>query len=259
MADAWRHESLTLETLRDVYANLNHAAPPAREGARRRAERAVAGAVFELGLRQCSPKVIKGLLARGAAAGSPAAELTTEHIKSHLQNTTGRGSPSATTSSAASARRPRARRPRPRRRRRRGAARPSTRPSGAPRASWRTWPRRGRASAATSPRRSPSTAASRTSSRRWPPARANLMHVQLVLYLAWRSGVDARGIASSTGPDSLPLARVEKGRRREGRRCDGGERHKATAPRGEPWKPRPARAGRYPLKLWLIADPARQN
>ena len=88
MADAWRHESLTLETLRDVYANLNHAAEPpsaAREGARRRAERAVAGAVFELGLRQCSPKVIKGLLARGAAAGSPAAELTTEHIKSHLQ------------------------------------------------------------------------------------------------------------------------------------------------------------------------------
>ena len=89
MADAWRHESLTLETLRDVYANLNHAAPPppaaAREDARRRAERAVAGAVFELGLRQCSPKVIKGLLARGAAAGSPAAELTTEHIKSHLQ------------------------------------------------------------------------------------------------------------------------------------------------------------------------------
>ena len=89
MADAWRHESLTLETLRDVYANLNHAAPPppaaAREEARRRAERAVAGAVFELGLRQCSPKVIKGLLARGAAAGSPAAELTTEHIKSHLQ------------------------------------------------------------------------------------------------------------------------------------------------------------------------------
>ena len=85
MADAWRHESLTLETLRDVYANLNHAAPPAREGARRRAERAVAGAVFELGLRQCSPKVIKGLLARGAAAGSPTAELTTEHIKSHLQ------------------------------------------------------------------------------------------------------------------------------------------------------------------------------
>ena len=50
-----------------------------------RAERAVAGAVFELSLRQCSPKVIKGLLARGAAAGSPAAELTTEHIKSHLQ------------------------------------------------------------------------------------------------------------------------------------------------------------------------------
>ena len=88
MADAWRHESLTLETLRDVYANLNHAAEPpsaAREGARRRAERAVAGAVFELGLRQCSPKVIKGLLARGAAAGSPEAELTTEHIKSHLQ------------------------------------------------------------------------------------------------------------------------------------------------------------------------------
>ena len=89
MADAWRHESLTLETLRDVYANLNHAAPPppaaAREDARRRAERAVAGAVFELGLRQCSPKVIKGLLARGAAAGSPASELTTEHIKSHLQ------------------------------------------------------------------------------------------------------------------------------------------------------------------------------
>ena len=69
MADAWRHESLTLETLRDVYANLNHAAPPppaaAREEARRRAERAVAGAVFELGLRQCSPKVIQGLLARG--------------------------------------------------------------------------------------------------------------------------------------------------------------------------------------------------
>ena len=89
MADAWRHESLTLETLRDVYANLNHAAPPppaaAREDARRRAERAVAVAVFELGLRQCSPKVIKGLLARGAAAGSPEAELTTEHIKSHLQ------------------------------------------------------------------------------------------------------------------------------------------------------------------------------
>ena len=89
MADAWGHESLTLETLRDVYANLNHtAAPPpaaAREVARRRAERAVAGAVFELGLRQCSPKVIQGLLARGAAAGSPAAELTTEHIKSHLQ------------------------------------------------------------------------------------------------------------------------------------------------------------------------------
>ena len=89
MTDAWRHESLTLETLRDVYANLNHAAAPppaaAREEARRRAERAVAGAVFELGLRQCSPKVIQGLLARGAAAGSPAAELTTEHIKSHLQ------------------------------------------------------------------------------------------------------------------------------------------------------------------------------
>ena len=87
MADAWRHESLTLETLRDVYANLNHAAPPppAAAEARRRAERAVAGAVFELGLRQCSPKVIKGLLARGAAAGSPEAELTTEHIKSHLQ------------------------------------------------------------------------------------------------------------------------------------------------------------------------------
>ena len=103
MADAWRDDRLTMQTLRDVYANLNHAepgaaaaagwpaataAPPpaaAREEARRRAERAVAGAVFELGLRQCSPKVIKGLLARGAAAGSPAAELTTEHIKSHLQ------------------------------------------------------------------------------------------------------------------------------------------------------------------------------
>ena len=67
MADAWRHESLTLETLRDVYANLNHATPKptAAAEARRRAERAVAGAVFELGLRQCSPKVIKGLLARG--------------------------------------------------------------------------------------------------------------------------------------------------------------------------------------------------
>ena len=103
MDDAWRDDRLTMQTLRDVYANLNHAepgaaaagewpaaaaAPPpaaAREEARRRAERAVAGAVFELGLRQCSPKVIKGLLARGAAAGSPAAELTTEHIKSHLQ------------------------------------------------------------------------------------------------------------------------------------------------------------------------------
>ena len=97
MADAWRDDRLTMQTLRDVYANLNHAetagwpaaaAPPpaaAREEARRRAERAVAGAVFELGLRQCSPKVIQGLLARGAAAGSPAAELTTEHIKSHLQ------------------------------------------------------------------------------------------------------------------------------------------------------------------------------
>jgi len=89
MADAWRHESLTLETLRDVYANLNHSAEPpaaAREEARRRAERAVAGAVFELGLRQCSPKVIKGLLAVGPAAGSPAlADLTTEHIKAHLQ------------------------------------------------------------------------------------------------------------------------------------------------------------------------------
>ena len=89
MADSW-DDRLTMQTLRDVYANLNHAepAPPpaaAREEARRRAERAVAGAVFELGLRQCSPKVIKGLLARGAAAGSPAAELTTEHIKSHLQ------------------------------------------------------------------------------------------------------------------------------------------------------------------------------
>ena len=93
MSDAWGDDRLTLQTLRDVYANLNHAepgaaAPPpaaAREEARRRAERAVAGAVFELGLRQCSPKVIQGLLARGAAAGSPAAELTTEHIKSHLQ------------------------------------------------------------------------------------------------------------------------------------------------------------------------------
>ena len=99
MADAWRDDRLTMQTLRDVYANLNHAepcaataaataAPPpaaAREEARRRAERAVAGAVFELGLRQCSPKVIKDLLARGAAAGSPASELTTEHIKSHLQ------------------------------------------------------------------------------------------------------------------------------------------------------------------------------
>ena len=87
MSDAWGDDRLTLQTLRDVYANLNHATPPAaaREEARRRAERAVAGAVFELGLRQCSPKVIKGLLARGAAAGSPAAELTTEHIKSHLQ------------------------------------------------------------------------------------------------------------------------------------------------------------------------------
>ena len=97
MADAWRDDRLTMQTLRDLYANLNHAepgaaaaaggAPPAaaREEARRGAERAVAGAVFELGLRQCSPKVIQGLLARGAAAGSPAAELTTEHIKSHLQ------------------------------------------------------------------------------------------------------------------------------------------------------------------------------
>ena len=97
MADAWRDDRLTMQTLRDLYANLNHAepgaaaaaggAPPAaaREEARRGAERAVAGAVFELGLRQCSPKVIKGLLARGAAAGSPASELTTEHIKSHLQ------------------------------------------------------------------------------------------------------------------------------------------------------------------------------
>ena len=97
MADAWRDDRLTMQTLRDLYANLNHAepgaaaaaggAPPAaaREEARRGAERAVAGAVFELGLRQCSPKVIKGLLNRGAAAGSPAAELTTEHIKSHLQ------------------------------------------------------------------------------------------------------------------------------------------------------------------------------
>ena len=89
MADSW-DDRLTMQTLRDVYANLNHAepAPPpaaAREVARRRAERAVACAVFELGLRQCSPKVIKGLLNRGAAAGSPAAELTTEHIKSHLQ------------------------------------------------------------------------------------------------------------------------------------------------------------------------------
>ena len=85
MSDAWGDDRLTLQTLRDVYANLNHAPAAAREEARRRAERAVAGAVFELGLRQCSPKVIKGLLARGAAAGSPAAELTTEHIKSHLQ------------------------------------------------------------------------------------------------------------------------------------------------------------------------------
>ena len=89
MADSW-DDRLTMQTLRDVYANLNHAepAPPpaaAREEARRRAERAVAGAVFELGLRQCSPKLIQALLARGAAAGSPAAELTTEHIKSHLQ------------------------------------------------------------------------------------------------------------------------------------------------------------------------------
>ena len=89
MADSW-DDRLTMQTLRDVYANLNHAepAPPpaaAREEARRGAERGVAGAVFELGLRQCSPKVIQGLLARGAAAGSPAAELTTEHIKSHLQ------------------------------------------------------------------------------------------------------------------------------------------------------------------------------
>ena len=85
MSDAWGDDRLTLQTLRDVYANLNHAPAAAREEARRRAERAVAGAVFELGLRQCSPKVIQGLLARGAAAGSPAAELTTEHIKSHLQ------------------------------------------------------------------------------------------------------------------------------------------------------------------------------
>ena len=85
MSDAWGHESLTLETLRDVYANLNHAAAPPPAAAREEARRAVAGAVFELGLRQCSPKVIQGLLARGAAAGSPAAELTTEHIKSHLQ------------------------------------------------------------------------------------------------------------------------------------------------------------------------------
>jgi hypothetical protein len=100
MADAGRDDRLTMETLRDVYANLNHAAEPsaaaredaaeppaaAREEAWRRAERAVAGAVFELGLRQCSPKVIQGLLAVGPAAGSPAlADLTTEHIKAHLQ------------------------------------------------------------------------------------------------------------------------------------------------------------------------------
>jgi hypothetical protein len=67
-------------------------------------ERAVACAVFELGLKQCSPKVgaragtsrrrapdtisaqvIRGELARGAPPGAPAADLTTEHIKSHLQ------------------------------------------------------------------------------------------------------------------------------------------------------------------------------
>ena len=185
MADAWRHESLTLETLRDVYANLNHAAPPAaaRE-ARRRAERAVAGAVFELGLRQCSPKVIKGLLARGAAAGSPAAELTTEHIKSHLQKyrqhhdrsrqpfrdhfercLRAPAAPAAALArrrdalDAAVGRAPGVLAPAARR-----GARPSTRPSGAPRAFFPSWPPRARASAATWTRRSPSTAASRTSS-----------------------------------------------------------------------------------------------
>ena len=188
MADSW-DDRLTMQTLRDVYANLNHAepAPPpaaAREEARRRAERAVAGAVFELGLRQCSPKVIQGLLARGAAAGSPAAELTTEHIKSHLQKYRQHHDRSRQPfrdhferclRAPAAAPPPPAAAPLP------PPSRPSTRPSGTPRAFFASWPRREHASAATSPRRSPSTAASRTSSRRWPPARANLMRVQLLL------------------------------------------------------------------------------
>ncbi|KAJ1448560.1 hypothetical protein M885DRAFT_138825 [Pelagophyceae sp. CCMP2097] len=94
-----------MQTLREVYQNLSHTSTPdwpqhkdvdsgradkaeARGHSRRRSrqteesealERDFAMAVFEIGLRQSSPKVLKGLMLPCPEA------LTTEHIKSHLQ------------------------------------------------------------------------------------------------------------------------------------------------------------------------------
>ena len=39
MADAWRDDRLTMQTLRDVYANLNHAEPCAATAAATRQKR----------------------------------------------------------------------------------------------------------------------------------------------------------------------------------------------------------------------------
>jgi len=74
----------TLSVLREVYSNLNHQGAPAPPPAaanygRNQLATHLAAKVFELGLRQASPKVIKALLAGEGGA------LTTEHIKSHLQ------------------------------------------------------------------------------------------------------------------------------------------------------------------------------
>lgn len=48
-------------------------------------DRDVALAIFNIGLRQASPKVIKALMVEQPDALDAAATLTTEHIKSHLQ------------------------------------------------------------------------------------------------------------------------------------------------------------------------------
>ena len=71
-------------------ATVEAAAETDDDERRARCEREIAMAIFEIGLRHSSPKVIKALLG-GPSGGDDASaydasdEVTTEHIKSHLQ------------------------------------------------------------------------------------------------------------------------------------------------------------------------------